>query len=136
MRMKHSQIALVIGLGVGLLALWGGAAPIGVNGDLVTGAWGQYYFWAWEGEYEYLVICSRSYCLEHMDAQPVWLDCSDGPNAPWGNCKGGSFIGAAWNGGAGRPYEKSRLVRAAIRWPRRSHCCLTFSSGLPMDNGP
>lgn len=30
----------------------------------------------------------------------------------------------------------SRFVNAATLWPRRSHCSLAFSSGLPMDRGP
>lgn len=34
---KFSQVPLLIGLLIGVLALWGGAAPVGATGDLVTG---------------------------------------------------------------------------------------------------
>jgi hypothetical protein len=36
---KFSQIALIVGLVVGLTALWAAAAPVGVAGDLITGGW-------------------------------------------------------------------------------------------------
>ena len=34
-----SQIAVLCGLALGVMALWAGAAPIGVNGDQVIGGW-------------------------------------------------------------------------------------------------
>jgi hypothetical protein len=37
--MKFSHVSLVIGLVLGMMALWAEATPIGVSGDLVTGGW-------------------------------------------------------------------------------------------------
>lgn len=41
-----------------------------------------------------------------------------------------------WQRGTHPAYGKSFFVSSAIRWPRRSHCCLTRSSGLPTESGP
>jgi len=36
---KFLHVSLVVGLVLGLMALWVGASPIGTSGDLVTGGW-------------------------------------------------------------------------------------------------
>jgi hypothetical protein len=36
---KLSQVSLVVGLVLAVTALWAGARPIGISGDLVTGGW-------------------------------------------------------------------------------------------------
>jgi hypothetical protein len=36
---KLSQLLFIVGLVVGLLSFWAGAAPFGAGGDLVTGGW-------------------------------------------------------------------------------------------------
>jgi hypothetical protein len=93
MKMKMcSQAWLVIGLGVGVLGLWSSAAPIGLDGDLVSGAY-------WSTIYEYLpeagdnrfVGCTGSPCEIHMNATTQWMSCGDGVN-PF-LCWGGSFLG-------------------------------------------
>lgn len=37
--MKLSHISLVVGFAVAVMALWAGATPLGVGGDLVVGGW-------------------------------------------------------------------------------------------------
>jgi hypothetical protein len=87
---KWSQVPLVIGLAVGCLAIWSGAAPVGLNGDLVTGSWVELY--RFDGKY---IGCTGSTCQTGMNGKAVTLYCSQG--YPY-TCYGGAFIGVEYQG--------------------------------------
>lgn len=57
MRIRMSSpLLLLVGLIVGLLAMWASVSPIGSTGDLVTGGW----TWCiWDGEY---YACASRLC--------------------------------------------------------------------------
>jgi hypothetical protein len=93
---RCSQTAVLIGLAVGLCALWAGGAPVGLYGDLLTGSWIDHRFPGDQGGY---VICTTSTCYNHMDALTSWLACNGGPIGSGFTCYGGSFIGAAFGAG-------------------------------------
>ena len=89
-----SQIAVLCGLALGVMALWAGAAPIGIDGEQIIGGW--YGYIAEGGE---LIGCSNS-----SDCDPcsgiTYVYCSDGPEEKNWRCHGGGFYAAVAGTGA------------------------------------
>jgi hypothetical protein len=89
---RYSKVATLGGLAVGLLAMWAVAAPVGLSGDLITGA-----TWTFSngdaGGYHF--ACPGT-CYQGMDGSATTLNCSDSPG---GECHGGSFTGAQYGPG-------------------------------------
>jgi len=84
---KWSQSTLMIGLGIGLFAIWSGAAPVGLAGDLVAGSWQA--LWC---PSEWAYVGCTGYCASHMNGTEASFQCSDGPYS----CYGGWFVGAQY----------------------------------------
>lgn len=53
--LRFSHTLLVVGLTLGVAALWAGANPMGITGDLVTGGWST----CWDHQAEYWVASTH-----------------------------------------------------------------------------
>jgi hypothetical protein len=93
---KCSQASLLIGLLVGLAALWSSAAPIGLSGDLITAGAPTWILTGPDASANgNRVGCACSPCYLHYgNAGTIWLSCADGPTNYEFRCTGGSFLGA------------------------------------------
>jgi len=92
---KWSQVTLLMGLAVGFLAIWSGAAPVGLTGDLVTGSWTELSIYEPYWGKSWSVGCTGSYCEPHMNATGVTFLCTTG--GPY-SCYGPTFLGAQYKG--------------------------------------
>jgi hypothetical protein len=90
---KWSQVTLLIGLALGFVAIWAGAAPVGLTGDLVTGSWES----LWCPHEWFYVGCTGDYCEPGMNGRGTTLYCYQGP-IPGYTCYGGAFVGAVHQG--------------------------------------
>ncbi len=79
---KFSQILLIVGLVVGLTALWAAAAPVGAGGDLITGGWVRC---TADGV---SVASTQSKCDPCSGTLLRW--CSEGDG--WDICSGGQIV--------------------------------------------
>lgn len=92
---RISQVSILFGLAVGLMALWAGAVPIGVSGDLVTGGWYSVY------QDGYRFACDTSGGCVYCDGGHYDY-CSD--YTPSGFCTGG-LVWVAESGGSQTAYS-------------------------------
>jgi hypothetical protein len=91
-----SQVTVICGLVFGVMALWAGAAPIGINGDQIIGGW-----------FTYSTGNGDIGCNGSSDCDPCsglsFVYCSGGPQDemyPFYYCYGGSFYAAQAGAGA------------------------------------
>ena len=94
---RFLSVPFVIGLSVGLLALYAAASPIGTAGDLVTGGW-TWCYTADEG-----VPIGMDWVPSSRDCGPCsgtyTRNCSEGWGSPSGNCTGATIVIAVYNAG-------------------------------------
>jgi hypothetical protein len=92
-----SQIAILCGLALGVMALWASAAPIGVSGDQIIGGW--YSYWTGNG----WIGCIGTDCDPCSGITSRY--CSEGPQDSGGwACSGGSFYAAIAAGSGSTPH--------------------------------
>jgi hypothetical protein len=85
-----SPFLLLIGLTLGLLAMWASASPLGATGDLVTGGWTACSVWMGEEWSPYFGVPSNGNC-DQCGANKC-----DGTSST--NCSNYGGAGSCWGG--------------------------------------
>ena len=92
---KFSHVALLVGLVVGLSALWATAAPVGTSGDLITGGW---YAVSKGSAYIGSTATSCDPC-----SGTLYRNCYEGDG--WGNvCSGGGITVVVYSAAGATPH--------------------------------
>lgn len=81
-----SPLLLLVGLTLGLLAMWASASPLGATGDLVTGGWTA----CSSGGSNWFGVPSDWHCTTHCQSGKCSNDYLDScSNYAYGNCSAG-----------------------------------------------
>jgi disulfide bond formation protein DsbB len=84
-----SPLLLLVGLTLGLLAMWASVSPLGTSGDLVTGGWVAC---STDGGSNWFGVPGDWHCENHCGSGNCSNDYSDScSNYAYGNCSAGSI---------------------------------------------